>query len=60
MIFVFISCFLNNVLKIRTFIEHAKHKRPLVVLTGAPKTVGNDTVEMLPLAANKTIKDLSK
>ena len=29
-------------------------------LTGAPITVGNDAIEILPLGADKTIKDLSK
>ena len=32
----------------------------LVIPTYVPITVANDTTEMLPLVADKTIKDLSK
>ena len=31
----------------------------LTIPTGAPITVANDVIEMLPLVADKTIKDLS-
>ena len=35
-------------------------KLALAIPTGAPVTVTNDAIEMLPLFADKTIKDLSK
>ena len=37
-----------------------KLKLALPIHTGVPITVANDTIEMLPLVADKTIKDLSK
>ena len=33
---------------------------PLAIPAGVPITVANDTIEMLTLVADKTIKDLSK
>ena len=41
-------------------IENAKLKFALAIPAGAPITVKNDAMEMLPLVADKTIKDLSK
>ena len=41
-------------------IENARLKIALAILTGTPITVANDAIEMLPLVADKTIKDLSK
>ena len=44
-------------------IENARLKLTLktkVIPTGAPITVANDAIEMPPLVADKTIKDLSK
>ena len=44
-------------------IENARLKHTLktkVIPTGAPITVANDAIEMPPLVADKTIKDLSK
>ena len=41
-------------------IEIARLKLALTILTGAPITVANEAIEMLPLVADKTIKDLSK
>ena len=37
-----------------------KLKLALPIPTGVPIAVANDTLEMLPLVADKTIKDLSK
>ena len=37
-------------------IENAKLKLALAIPTGAPITVGNEAIEMLPLVADKTIK----
>ena len=41
-------------------IENARLKLPLIIPIGAPMTVANDAIEMLPVATDKTIKDLSK
>ena len=35
-------------------------KLALTIPTGAPITVANDAIEMLPVGANKTTNDLSK
>ena len=41
-------------------IENARLKLPLIIPAGAPITVANDAIEMLPVATDKTINDLSK
>ena len=41
-------------------IENAKLELALAVPTGAPITVANDAIGMLPLVTDKTIEDLSK
>ena len=41
-------------------IENAILKLSIAIPTGAPITVAKDVIEMLPLVADKTIKDLSK
>ena len=41
-------------------IENARPKLALIIPTGAPVTVANDAIEMLPLATDKIINDLSK
>ena len=40
--------------------ENTRLKLALFIPTGAPITVANDAIEMLPLVADKTIKDLLK
>ena len=40
--------------------ENVRLKLALAIPTGVPITVANDAIEMLPLVADKTIKDLSK
>ena len=40
--------------------KNARLKLALVIPTGAPMTVANDAIEMLPVVTNKTINDLSK
>ena len=40
--------------------ENAKLKLALAIPTGAPMIVANDAMKRLTLAADKTIKDLSK
>ena len=39
--------------------ENARLKLALAIPTGAPIKVANDAIEMLPLVADKAIKDLS-
>ena len=41
-------------------IENARLKLALIIPTGAPMTVANDAIEMLPVVTDKTINDLSK
>ena len=41
-------------------IENARLKLALIIPTGAPITVANDAIEMLPVVTDKTINDLSK
>ena len=38
--------------------ENARLRLALAIPTGVPITVANDAIEILPLAANKTIKDI--
>ena len=52
---VFNSFFTNPVV-----IENARLQLALINSTGAPITVANDAIEMLPVATDKTINDLSK
>ena len=40
--------------------ENVTLRLVLTILTGAPISVANDAIETLPLATDKTIKDLSK
>ena len=41
-------------------IENARLNLALAISKGAPVTVANDAIEMLPRVTDKTIKDLSK
>ena len=41
-------------------IENARLKLALTIPTGAPITVANDAIEILPVVIDKTIKDLPK
>ena len=40
--------------------ENARLKLAIVIPTGAPVTLANDAVEMLPVVTDKTINDLLK
>ena len=40
--------------------ENVRLRLALIIPTGVPITLANDAVEMLPLVAKKTIKELSK
>ena len=58
---LFLFCvFLNNFFTIPAEIGNARLKLALAIPTGAPVTVPNNAIEMLPLVRDKTIKDLSK
>ena len=41
-------------------IENVKPQLAPIIPAGAPITVANDAIEMLPVATDKTINDLSK
>ena len=41
-------------------IENARLQLALIIPTGAPIAVANDALEMLPVANDKTINNLSK
>ena len=58
--FFFFSVAFNNYFVIPVDIENATLKLALAIPTGAPITVANDAIEMLPPLADKTIKDSSK
>ena len=50
----------NSFFTIPAEIENARLKLALSIPTGAPITVANDAIEMLPVVIDKTINDLSK
>ena len=52
---VFKNFFTNPVV-----IENTRLQLALIIPTGAPIAVANDAIEMLPVATDKTINDLSK
>ena len=59
--FFFLFCVVfNNFFTIPVETENARLKLALAFPAGTPVTVANDPIEMLPLAADKTIKDLLK
>ena len=49
----------NSFLTIVVEIESARLKPTLAIHTGAPITVANDAVEVLPVVTDKTINELS-
>ena len=51
---VFKSFFTNPVV-----VENARLQLALIIPTGAPIIVANNAIEMLPIATDKTINDLS-
>ena len=63
MLMCFLLLFLvvfNSFFMIPVEIENARLKLALIIPTGAPMTVANDAIEMLPVVTDKTINDLSK
>ena len=57
--FLFLVIF-NSFLTITVEIKDARLKLALAILTGAPITVANDAIEILPVVRDKAINDLSK
>ena len=58
--FFFFFLVFSSFFTIPVEIENARLKISLTILTGAPITVANDKLEMLPVVIDKTINDLSK
>ena len=57
--FLFLVVF-NSIFTIPVEIENARLKLALTIPIGAPITVANDAIEMLPVVIDKTINDLLK
>ena len=55
MLFLFISCCFNSFFTIPVKTENARLKLALTIPTGAPITVTNDAIEMLPVVTDKTM-----
>ena len=49
----------NSFFEISIEIENARLKLALAIPRGAPITVANDAIEILPVVTDKTINDLS-
>ena len=58
--FVLFRVVLNNFFIVPVDIENARLKFGLSIPADVPITVANDAIEMIPLVADKAIKDLSK
>ena len=56
--FFFYLVVCNSFFMIPVEIENVRLKLALTIPTGAPITVANDTVEMLPVVTDKTINDV--
>ena len=59
-LFPYFLLFLTVFFTIHIEIEHARLKIALTIPAGAPVTVGNVLIEMLPVVTDKTINYLSK
>ena len=57
--FLFLVVF-KNLFTNPVAVENARLQLAHIVPTGAPITVANDAIEMLPAVTDKTINDLSK
>ena len=60
MFFHLISYFFKNFFTNPVVIENVRLQLALIIAMGAPITVANDAIEMLPVATDETINDLSK
>ena len=58
-LFLFLVVF-NSFFMVPVEIENARLKLASTIPTGAPITVANDAIEMLPVVIEKTINDLPK
>ena len=58
-LFLFLVVF-NSFFMIPVEVKNARLKLALIIPSGAPMTVANDALEMLPVVTDKTINDLSK
>ena len=58
--FFLILVVFKNFFTISVEIENARLKLALAIRAGAPVTVRNDAIEMLPVVTDKTINDSSK
>ena len=59
-VFLLFLAIFNSFFTILVEIEKTRLKLALTIPTGAPITVANDVIEMLPVVIDKTISDLSK
>ena len=59
-VFLLFLAIFNSFFTILVEIEKTRLKLALTIPTGAPITVANDVMEMLPVVIDKTISDLSK
>ena len=59
-VFLLFLVIFNSFFTIPVEIEKTRLKLALTIPTGAPITVANDAIEMLPVVIDKTISDLSK
>ena len=59
-VFLLFLAIFNSFFTILVEIEKTRLKLALTIPTGAPITVANDAIEMLPVVIDKTISDLSK
>ena len=50
----------HSFFKIPVEIENARPNPALIIPTGAPITVANDAIEILPVVTDETINDISK
>ena len=60
MLLLLVSCFFDVFSASPVDNENARLRLVLAIPTGVPITVANYAIEMLPLVADKTIKDLSQ
>ena len=59
-VFLLFLAIFNSFFTILVEIEKTRLKLALTIPIGAPTTVANDVIEMLPVVIDKTISDLSK
>ena len=60
MVFFLLLVVFNSFFTIPVEIENARLTLALTICTGAPITVANDAIQMLPVVIDKTINYLSK